>query len=401
MQPTLNVESFASENSTKEICLGAPNSDSDRTSGKRNLTIECIESIEGLASLSLEIDRLSNVPFLQTAWMVAWLQAHRAQYEAIKFLVCRNHDEVVAFLPLVLCRSLKKGRHLVFVGSGRACADFMTIPGEESVCPDVINLFSDWIWNIRSQWDLIELDGVQCNASAIRELVKNLNEKGGRSALLPSLSTWRTQFPENWQAFEAAMSKNSRKKIRRLARGLEEANAKFRYVDDRASLEQGLAILKMLHTKRWVSLGEPGCYATPGFEEFIALLAHAHLQQGTLRLVWLELDGQPIAADIAFVCGDGLFTYQGGIEPDQLKWEPGRSILRCQIERAMGEGLNFVDFLRGDEGYKSRWQAIESDTVRIQVCSTGLRSQAIRCFLWTGRKAKSFCKNVLALRKKR
>ena len=166
-------------------------------------------------------------------------------------------------------------------------------------------------------------------------------------------------------------------------------------------MEQGLAILKMLHTKRWVSLGEPGCYATPGFEEFIALLAHAHLQQGTLRLVWLELDGQPIAADIAFVCGDGLFTYQGGIEPDQLKWEPGRSILRCQIERAMGEGLNFVDFLRGDEGYKSRWQAIESDTVRIQVCSTGLRSQAIRCFLWTGRKAKSFCKNVLALRKKR
>ena len=401
MQPTLNVESFASENSTKEICFGAPKSDSDRSSVKRNLMIECIESIEDLASLSIEINRLSNVPFLQTAWMVAWLQAHRPQYESIKFLVCRNHGEVIAFLPLVLCRSLKKGRHLVFVGSGKASADFMTIPGEESACPDVVNAFSDWIWNIRSQWDLFELDGVQCNDSAIRELVKNLNEKGGQSALLPSLSTWRTQIPEDWQAFEAAMSKNSRKKSRRLARGLEEANAEFRYVDDRASLEQGLSILKTLHTKRWVSLGEPGCYATPGFDEFIELLAQAHLQQGTLRLVWLELDGYPIAADIGFVVGDGLFTYQGGIEPDQLKWEPGRSILRCQIERAMDEGLKFVDFLRGDEGYKSRWQAVESDTVRIQVSSTGLRSQAIRCILWGGRKAKSLFANVIALRKKR
>lgn len=389
-------------NEPTEICVGPQNTEPTVESSTRELSlvIECIETIEGISSIGSELDRLSSVPFLKTPWMVAWLESYRPQFESIKFLVCRNHGEPVAFLPLVLRRSLQRGRQLVFVGSGKTCADFMTIAGE-AVCPKVIDTFAIWFWDNRSEWDLLELDGVQSDDSLIHSLVKNLSQKGCQSVELSALATWRTELPENWKSFETMLSKNSRKKFRRLARGLEEAGAKFRYVDDQESLEQGLSILKELHTKRWVSLGEDGCFAAPNFEKFVDRLAHAHFRQGTLRLVWLELEGQPIAADIAFVSGNGLFTYQGGIDPEQLKWEPGRAILRCQIERAMDEGLEFIDFLRGDEGYKSRWQAFASDAVRIQVASVGWRSKAIFCFLHLGRKAKRVLKNVVASTKKR
>ena len=400
---TLNHNSTSLVNATTEACVLPQNVQSTRDSASEeiNLIVDCIETIEELSSIGHEIDRLSNVPFLQTAWMVAWLESHQSQYESIKFLVCRNQDKLIAFLPLVICRSLKMGRHLVFVGNGKACADFMTIAGGESVCSNVTEAFADWLWNQRSEWDLIDFDGVPQSDPPIRSLVDKLSQKGCQSIDLPSLGTWRMQLPENWKSFEGTLSKNSRKKFRRLARGLDEAKATFRYAKDEDSLAQGLSILKTLHTKRWVSLGEKGCFATPGFEDFVNRLAHAHLQQGTLRLVWLELEQQPIAADIAFVTDNGLFTYQGGIDPEQLKWEPGRAILRCQIERAMDEGLEFVDFLRGDEGYKTRWQAVESDTVRIQVNSNSFRSKSVCCFLSTARKAKRKLKQAIALLKNR
>ena len=162
------------------------------------MIVDCIETIEELSSIGHEIDRLSNVPFLQTAWMVAWLESHQSQYESIKFLVCRNQDNLIAFLPLVLCRSLKMGRHLVFVGNGKACADFMTIAGGESVCSNVTEAFADWLWNQRSEWDLIDFDGVPQSDPPIRSLVDKLSQKGCQSIDLPSLGTWRMQLPENW-----------------------------------------------------------------------------------------------------------------------------------------------------------------------------------------------------------
>ena len=351
------------------------------------LTIQCLGSIDEVVSLGDEIDALSDVIFLRTAWMVSWLKSFRSTYQRPMLLACRREDKLVALLPLVLSHSLKRGDHLVFVGHGKACSDFMTIAGATD--DDVIACFSDWLMNHSDQWDRIEFHGVSGNDPAISRLVENLNQSGCTSEEHTALSTWRLSLPESWEEFQSTLSKNSRKKFRRQQRSLEEAGAKFLRVHDDASLRRGVEVLKELHTKRWQSLGGEGCYASEGFEEFIELGSEAHLQQDTLVLVWLEVEGEPIAADIAFASGRGLYTYQGGISPDHLKWEPGRAILRSQLEWAMENGLEFIDFLRGDEPYKTRWQTEETSAVVIEVTGTGFKAGVVSKLLQAGRLIKS------------
>jgi len=74
-----------------------------------------------------------------------------------------------------------------------------------------------------------------------------------------------------------------------------------------------------------------------------------------------------MAADIGFRSANGLYTYQGGISTDHLKLEPGRAIIKCQIELAMERGLEFIDFLRGDEPYKARFNTHEIKNLRYEI----------------------------------
>ena len=94
---------------------------------------------------------------------------------------------------------------------------------------------------------------------------------------------------------------------------------------------------------------------------------------------------KPVAADIAWREGDGLFTYQGGISPDHLELEPGKAILKFQFELAMQQGLKFVDFLRGDEPYKSRFPTVPTKNVRYEITSNNPRARVSQTMLQLGR----------------
>jgi CelD/BcsL family acetyltransferase involved in cellulose biosynthesis len=168
-----------------------------------------------------------------------------------------------------------------------------------------------------------------------------------------------------------------------------EGKSELHQAADRESLQEGLRVLETLHAARWNSLGEGGCFASPGFGEFLAGMAQEKLAAGTLSLIWLTFEDQPIAADIGYYGKGGLFTYQGGISPDHLNLEPGRAIIKAQMELAMQRNLTFIDFLRGDEPYKSRFDTSRIDNVRYEITGRGPRARLIQSMLQIGRAVKS------------
>jgi CelD/BcsL family acetyltransferase involved in cellulose biosynthesis len=52
-----------------------------------------------------------------------------------------------------------------------------------------------------------------------------------------------------------------------------------------------------------------------------------------------------------------VYTYQSGIDPDRLEVSPGRLAHMLTIRRAVEDGYQRIDFLRGDEPYKAHWRA--------------------------------------------
>jgi hypothetical protein len=88
------------------------------------------------------------------------------------------------------------------------------------------------------------------------------------------------------------------------------------------------------------------------------------LEQGQLRLTWLELDGQAVAVEYNLRDPHTIYSYQSGIEPELKHEAPGWLIFIANMQQAIQQGYQYFDLLRGDEPYKAHcraepWQGIQ------------------------------------------
>jgi CelD/BcsL family acetyltransferase involved in cellulose biosynthesis len=87
------------------------------------------------------------------------------------------------------------------------------------------------------------------------------------------------------------------------------------------------------------------------------------------------LDGRPAAAEYHFAGGGVVYVYQGGVEPELLRAEPGSLAKVCLIKQAIAEGYREIDFLRGDEPYKPHWRAEPRACIDIRIVPRRLSSR--------------------------
>lgn len=142
-----------------------------------------------------------------------------------------------------------------------------------------------------------------------------------------------------------------------------------------------LDILIRLHVARWRRDGEPGTLGRRGFPDFLRRVTVSPPPGGRPHLYVLVHQAQPVAALLAFHFAESALYYQAGWDPDSplARLSPGVVLMRQSIEDAIGSGLRYYDFLRGDEEYKFRW------TKTIRTISTLLlaRTPLARVYLRT------------------
>ena len=91
------------------------------------------------------------------------------------------------------------------------------------------------------------------------------------------------------------------------------------------------------------------------------------LRHGQLQFYWLELDGQPVAAEYQLVGNGVLYAYQAGVDPAAMEHQPGNLINLAILRQAIDGGYRAFDFLRGDEPYKARFGAQPRPSVEFRV----------------------------------
>ena len=126
-----------------------------------------------------------------------------------------------------------------------------------------------------------------------------------------------------------------------------------------------------LHQKRW---GADGLFPdTEGGEHsrtFFRRLFELFPVGGPLRLAFLTVGGQRIAAGVSFQTADSLLYYNAGVDPEARDLSPGVLMVERYVRRALERGLTRMDFLRGDEAYKYEWGAIDEPIRRLLVRRT-------------------------------
>jgi CelD/BcsL family acetyltransferase involved in cellulose biosynthesis len=91
------------------------------------------------------------------------------------------------------------------------------------------------------------------------------------------------------------------------------------------------------------------------------------LENGRLRMLWLEIDGRTAAVEYGIRGGDTVYYYQGGFEPELASERPGWLSFAGSLHQAIDEGYSHFDFLRGDEEYKASWRAEPHPLVQVRV----------------------------------
>lgn len=348
-----------------------------------------LTTIDEIASIDFGIETTVETPFFTRAWLSSWCKHYLGKNDSIHTIVVYDEDRVVGIAPLCIQKIMGKGNVLRFLGNGEVCSDYQTFPSSSPADSEVVSALANQIYGCVNQWDRIELDGIRADNSLMTALMGALEEFDLSVHVKSIASCWRLPLPSTMEEYFAQNSKNHRKRARQKLKLFESGSIDVLEANDSASFERGFAVLRDLHQRRRNSLGEPGCFASEAYDNFLYEAARGLLEDDMLRLFWLESAGEPIAADIAIKSANGIFAYQAGISPEHLAYEPGRLATLWHIKRAIEDGQNFVDFLRGDEPYKKLLHAKPIACVKYEVVPPKMKSQAYQAFVTAGRNLKA------------
>lgn len=346
-------------------------------------------------------DLSRGVPFLGYEWCSNWWKVygegsgHRTTPRDLYVVSVHDDDGgLIAVAPWFVEQSASQGRVMRFLGSGEVCSDYLSILCQPEREQDVARLLADYICHDRPslndwlegedvpRWDLLQLEGVDAKDQVVNQFATAMKQRGKTVEQSIEHSCWRLPLRESWDAIVRCAPKSQRKHLRRANEKLKDTNL-FRVcsVESPENFERGFEILTSLHQARWQERGLTGCFASEAFLNFHHDVAAELLEQGKLRLFWIEYQGQPIASEYQLLGDDVVYLYQGGLDPQFLALEPGRLAIVAGVHWAMKHGYQAIDFLRGDEPYKARWGARPRAAMEVRIVNDHTTAQ-LRHHAW-------------------
>lgn len=226
--------------------------------------------------------------------------------------------------------------------------DLVVAPGSEAV---VETALSEWF--ARPGGRVIEFEGV-VEGARLEAVVAPL---GGRRWVGSSTAPW-VRLSGSFEEYRSSLPSRLRNSVARTSSRLKRQGVRYHVATPEES-EQAIEWLRRLHTGSW----GPQSTFLPSFPRFAAA-ASVGMARGELMIHQLIAGDEVIATQAWFEVGDRANFYQSGRNATDARWRGAGNVLHAFVaERAFEVGFRELDFLRGDEQYKSEW----ADRSRTQV----------------------------------
>jgi len=299
-------------------------------------------------------DRTGAVPFLRPGWIEAWWRA----FGAGRLEVLREEGEgrIRALLPV-------RHRHGAVTSPSNWHSPGFGVLREDQ--PAGVALLAELFARRPAQ---VSLGFLGALGPGLDELT-GAAETAGYRCLQRTLE--RSPFVTvdgDWEGYERSLDRSMRSDLRRCRRRLEELGRVVLDVEhDTAHLDEALAV-ESLGWKRKAGTAIVSAQQTACFYTEVARWAAA---SGRLRLIFLRVDGRPVAFHLALEDNRTYFPLKGGFDPAFHAQSPGRLLIHATLERAFAVGLRRYEFLGGSDAYKLRWATETYDRVLFQAFAPG------------------------------
>jgi CelD/BcsL family acetyltransferase involved in cellulose biosynthesis len=117
----------------------------------------------------------------------------------------------------------------------------------------------------------------------------------------------------------------------------------------------------MLHQKRWVAKGEPGCFSNPRFVRFHRMMIARNHGNGRTIVMRVSVGDAALGYLYGFADKERFYLYQCGFEYDMVDRNsmPGLVCHMLAMQALADRGLKLYDFMAGCSGYKSALSNVE------------------------------------------
>lgn len=215
------------------------------------------------------------------------------------------------------------------------------------------------------KWQDLDLCNVPKN-SPTRTILPEVANQHGLTVAESIIEVCPTiELPDSFEAYLEELDSKQRREIQRKLRRAKGADAHLHTVGEQEDLVSAVDDFLTLLQK---STFEKREWLNEGRRALFHETAKAAQKDGTLQLLFLEVDGQKAAALFNFDYKGRIWVYNSGLDPDLYSaLSPGVVITAWAIESAIDQGRDEFDFLRGDEEYKYRFGAEDREIYRLQI----------------------------------
>ena len=355
------------------------------------MNLEIISTLKSFAALEAEWDLLTSEPLRSFAWHFSWWK-HFGEGLELKLIILREEGQLVGVAPFYIDYWLGQ-RRLRFIGSGRTCTDYAQLICKPEHAADFQKKVAGY-FSSEFAFDMLELEGVTADqfGSFCGQLRQQPN--GYWEYYQPLEPTWVLDLPEDWDQFRRNSRKSLKRKIKKADSRLSSGDITVRSTDGDLDFEEAFAILVELHQDRFQSKGEPGVFADPRFLGFLREAGARLAGKGRTEIVVAYEQGAPLIAQFYLKNEEGLQLYQAGIRSSKMHLEPGHLLLTYSVRKAIENGYQYFDFLRGNQPYKPYWGANPRLLVKVRLVSSGILPSAVHRTFRVVREFKRLCQSL-------
>jgi CelD/BcsL family acetyltransferase involved in cellulose biosynthesis len=321
------------------------------------LDAELVADPERLAELAPAWDALAVAcgrPLSAPAWMLAWWRHLPAPGARLRVVAVHDGDELVAIAPFVAEPKGAGRTDLRMLGGAMPRTGPIALPGREWEAAEAV---AGALARARPRGDVIALESGPTSTHWPRALAERWP-----GAVRPPLRRYYVQdsfvvslAAGSFDAWLASKGSHFRKRMRKVRRDVEAAGGVAR-ISTAQTLSADVATFMRLHAARWEGRGESAIVVrerqlTAVYEE----VAAAHLADGRFRLYLLELDGEPVAAELLAAAGGEVASINGGWDEQHARIGVSNACMLHAIEDAFARGDRRLDWGPGDQLFKRRF----------------------------------------------
>lgn len=310
-------------------------------------------------------------------WLISWWHAFRVDKDELCILLVCEADRLVGVAPWYVSGSQSPTARLRFLGDGIACSDHSTVLVLDDYSDRVTQTISEWLKNSSgSTWQSILLESIDENDAVVEQIVNRLAHDGYQSHTRATTGCWTVDLPNDWEEFLSNLSRNHRKRCRRWQRTYLDTGRVEVELATVGSLPDAWTTMAELNLERRRHLGDRSAFAEDRFHQFhLDVLAKLmKKRQAEIRL--LRIDGELVAEEYILTENDTVFCYQSGMRTSVNRDGYGNISILTMFRDAIDRGFKRLDFLRGDEQYKSHWAARCNPCLDYHIASRSLAGAA-------------------------